>query len=118
MSDIRAYRERQLAGTGLTPVFPLWGLPTDKLAREMIGGGLRARLTAVDVKKLDRDFAGREFDSDLIADLPQGVDPCGENGEFHTCVTAGPMFRGALDLAFATSECRDGMAFADFELRR
>lgn len=93
LRDIRAYRERMLAGTGLEPVFPLWDLPTASLAREMIAGGLRARLACIDRRVLDASFAGREFDAGLLTDLPPGVDPCGENGEFHTFVYDGPMFR-------------------------
>jgi uncharacterized protein (TIGR00290 family) len=93
LRDIRAYRERMLADTGLEPVFPLWDLPTAALARQMIAGGLRARLACIDGKVLDASFAGREFDAPLLADLPPTVDPCGENGEFHTFVYDGPMFR-------------------------
>src|ERR1035441_6304354 len=84
LRDIRAYRERQLAGSGLTPIFPLWELPTAALAREMIAGGLRARLACIDSKALAAEFAGREFDGALLNELPPAVDPCGENGEFHT----------------------------------
>lgn len=93
LREIREYRERMLAGTSLEPVFPLWDLPTASLAREMIAGGLRARLACIDRKVLDASFAGREFDAGLLSDLPPGVDPCGENGEFHTFVYDGPMFR-------------------------
>ena len=93
LRDIRAYRERNLAGTGLTPVFPLWERPTAALAREMIAGGLRARLTCVDSRVLGREFAGREYDARLLADLPAAADPCGENGEFHSFVYDGPFFR-------------------------
>jgi diphthamide synthase (EF-2-diphthine--ammonia ligase) len=93
LEDIRAYRERMLAGTGLEPVFPLWGEPTHSLAREMITVGLRARLACIDRKKLDVSFAGREFDARLLEALPPDVDPCGENGEFHSFVYDGPMFR-------------------------
>jgi len=92
LEDIRAYRERMLAGTGIEPLFPLWGEPTDALAREMLAGGLRARLACIDRKALDRSFAGREFDARLLADLPPTADPCGENGEFHSFVYDGPMF--------------------------
>jgi uncharacterized protein (TIGR00290 family) len=95
LRDIREYRERQLAGTGLTPVFPLWELPTLQLARDMIAGGLRARLACIDTRALDPAFAGREFDLALLSDLPATVDPCGENGEFHTFAYAGPMFAHA-----------------------
>ncbi|MCU1234040.1 MAG: protein of unknown function ATP-binding region [Candidatus Solibacter sp.] len=93
LQDIRAYRERQLAGTGLVPVFPLWELPTAILARDMIDGGLRARLTCVDSRVLDVTYAGREFDRALLSALPPTADPCGENGEFHSFVYDGPMFR-------------------------
>jgi uncharacterized protein (TIGR00290 family) len=116
LQDIRAYREKQLQGTGLEPQFPLWELPTDKLAREMIAGGLRARLTCVDLKQLTADFAGREFNPHLLRDLPANVDPCGERGEFHTCVYAGPMFSCELRLVAGESVERDGFAFADLLL--
>lgn len=113
LADIRAYREKQLAGTGLEPLFPLWEIPTGRLAREMIAGGLRARLTCVDPRVLPREFAGREFDTKLIDALPPGVDPCGENGEFHSFVYDGPMF--TYPLAIKTGEIveRDGFVFAD-----
>lgn len=113
LEDIRAYRERQLRGTGLEPLFPLWQIPTRQLAEEMIASGLRAKLVCVDPKKLSPDFAGRDFDRKLLADLPAGVDPCGENGEFHTCVYAGPMFREQIPIT--TGDCveRDGFCFAD-----
>jgi uncharacterized protein (TIGR00290 family) len=96
LEDIRRYREERLAGTGLEPLFPVWGIPTAQLAEQMIDGGLRARLSCVDTRKLEASFAGREFDRALLADLPEGIDPCGENGEFHTCVYAGPMFRAPM----------------------
>jgi len=92
LEDIRRYREDKLAGTGLEPLFPVWGIPTRKLAEQMIDGGLRARLACVDTRHLDASFAGREFDRALLRDLPAAVDPCGERGEFHSCVYAGPMF--------------------------
>lgn len=113
LADIRAYRERQLAGSGLTPVFPLWLRPTDVLASEMVGAGLRAYLTCVDPKQLPARFAGCTFDGALLRDLPPGVDPCGERGEFHTFAYAGPMFRQ--DLAVRVGEIveRDGFVFAD-----
>jgi uncharacterized protein (TIGR00290 family) len=113
LADIRAYREKQLAGTGLEPLFPLWEIPTGQLAREMIGGGLRARLTCVDPRVLPRDFAGREFDTKLIGDLPPGVDPCGENGEFHSFVYDGPMFTHPLAIRAGEVVERDGFVFAD-----
>jgi uncharacterized protein (TIGR00290 family) len=98
LEDIRAYRVEKLKGSGLEPLFPVWGIPTDRLAREMMAGGLRARLSCVDTRVLGAAFAGREFDASLLDDLPAGVDPCGENGEFHSCVYAGPMFRQPLTL--------------------
>lgn len=113
LADIRAYRERQLAGSGLTPIFPLWQIPTAQLARDMIGSGLRARLSCVDSRQLDAAFAGREFDVALLADLPASVDPCGENGEFHTCVYDGPMF--GTPIALESGEVRnvDGFVYTD-----
>lgn len=113
LEDIRAYRETKLAGTGITPVFPLWRRPTAQLARDMIAGGMEAFLATVDLAKLPASFAGRRFDAALLADLPEGVDPCGENGEFHTCVTAGPMFRRCLDVIPGESVMRDGFAYCD-----
>jgi uncharacterized protein (TIGR00290 family) len=115
LEDIRAYRERQLAGSGIEPLFPLWGAPADTpaLARQMIGSGLRAVLTCVDPKQLDARFAGREFDDALLAGLPTGVDPCGERGEFHTFCTGGPMFAGPIPVAVGETVTRDGFVFAD-----
>ena len=113
LADIRAYREKQLAGTGIAPLFPLWGRDTRKLAAEMIDGGLVAHVTCVDPRKLDRAFAGRRFDRALLADLPAGVDPCGENGEFHTFVSAGPMFHEAVPIRTGEVVERDGFVFAD-----
>jgi uncharacterized protein (TIGR00290 family) len=116
LEDIRAYREQKLASTGITPVFPLWQRPTAALARDMIAGGLEARLATVDLAKLTPDFAGRAFDETLMTDLPAGIDPCGENGEFHTCVTAGPMFSRPLYVAPGETVTRDGFAYADLLL--
>ena len=113
LEDIRAYREAKLDGSGIAPLFPLWGRDTGALAREMIAGGLEAHLTCVDPRKLPARFAGRAFDAGLLADLPDGVDPCGENGEFHTCVFAGPMFKHAIDVRLGSIEDRDGFVFAD-----
>jgi diphthamide synthase (EF-2-diphthine--ammonia ligase) len=113
LEDIRAYRERQLQGTGLEPLFPLWQIPTGQLARDMVRGGLRAKLVCVDPKKLPPEFVGREFDSSLTSDLPPGVDPCGENGEFHTCVYAGPMFSQAIPIVTGERVLRDGFWFCD-----
>ena len=113
LRDIRRYREERLAASGLTPIFPLWDRPTDALAREMIDGGLRATLTSVDPRVLPASFAGRAFDEALLRDLPPGVDPCGENGEFHTCVTAGPMFAHPIVVTSGAVVERDGFVFAD-----
>jgi uncharacterized protein (TIGR00290 family) len=113
LQDIRAYREQKLAGTGITPVFPLWQRPTPELAQAMIDSGLEAYLATVDLKKLPAPFAGRKFDAQLLADLPAGIDPCGENGEFHTCVVAGPMFSHAIDVATGERVERDGYAYCD-----
>lgn len=116
LEDIRAYREAKLAGTGLKPIFPLWGRPTRALAEEMIDGGLRTYLATVDPRKLPEEFAGRLFDRALLDELPAGIDPCGENGEFHTCVTAGPMFSHALPIHVGERVMRDGFVYSDFEL--
>jgi len=117
LRDIRAYREQKLAGTGITPVFPLWDRPTVPLAHAMIDSGLEAYLTTVDLKTLPAKFAGRRFDSQFLADLPEGVDPCGENGEFHTCVVAGPMFSHRLNVVTGERVERDGYAYCDLALR-
>jgi uncharacterized protein (TIGR00290 family) len=109
LRDIREYREKQLAASGLEPVFPLWDLPTGPLARDMILGGLRARLACVDTRALGREFAGRDFDASLLADLPSTVDPCGENGEFHSFAYAGPMFRAPI--AIETGEFHEYGSF-------
>jgi uncharacterized protein (TIGR00290 family) len=113
LADIRAYREKQLQATGLQPVFPVWGLPTGDLARQMIAAGLRAKITCVDTHQLAAEFAGREFDEHLLADLPGSVDPCGERGEFHTVVYAGPMFRQPLRLTPGEIVRREQFVFAD-----
>jgi uncharacterized protein (TIGR00290 family) len=113
LEDIRAYRERQLADTGLTPIFPLWQRPTPALAAEMITVGVEAVLTCIDPRALPRRFAGREFDAALLADLPSGVDPCGERGEFHTFVHAGPMFAARIPVAVGAIVERDDFVFAD-----
>ena len=113
LRDVREYRERMLAGSGLEPLFPLWQSPTRDLAREMIRSGLRARITCVDKKALDPRFAGREFDLALLADLPPQIDPCGENGEFHTFAYDGPMFRHPIPVAAGELRDADGFVFAD-----
>jgi uncharacterized protein (TIGR00290 family) len=116
LDDIRAYRCKQLEGSGLEPLFPIWHEPTEPLARRMIDAGLEAVLTCVDAKRLPRAFAGRKFDYAFLNDLPHGVDPCGENGEFHTCVTAGPMFRHPVPVVAGEVVERDGFYFADLVL--
>lgn len=118
LEDVRRYREERLAGTGLHPLFPVWGLPTARLAEEMIDSGLEARISCVDSRVLDPAFAGRSFDRTLLGDLPAGIDPCGENGEFHTCVAAGPMFQARLDLEVGHTVARDGFVWADLGLRQ
>ena len=115
LEDIRAYRERQLKDTGLSPLFPLWRLPTDALARQMIGSGLRAKLVCIDPKKLSSEFAGREFDEQLLRDFPADVDPCGENGEFHSFVYAGPMFSREIPVTIGERVQRDGFWYADLD---
>lgn len=113
LEDIRAYREKQLAACGMIPVFPLWGKETRRLAEDMLAGGLRAYLTCVDPRQLDRAFAGRRFDAELLAEFPAQVDPCGENGEFHTFACAGPMFRAEVQVTVGEIVERDGFVFAD-----
>ena len=113
LEDVRRYREERLAGTGLTPLFPLFGADTPKLAREMIAAGVRARITCLNPKILDRSFAGREFDAALLADLPPGVDPCAERGEFHTCAYDGPMFSRPVPIETGITVERDGFVFTD-----
>ncbi len=116
LQDIRAYRVNQLKNTGLEALFPLWNLPTDSLARKMIDAGLKAKLVCVDTKQLPAAFVGRDFDHRLLAELPPGIDPCGENGEFHTCVFGGPMFDAPLPVRTGETVLRDGFAFADIEM--
>ena len=113
LRDIREYREKQLRGSGLTPIFPVWGIPTNELARTMIASGLKAKLTCVDTQSLSREFAGREFNETLLSDLPSQIDPCGENGEFHSFVYAGPMFRRELSIQIGEIVTRERFVFAD-----
>jgi uncharacterized protein (TIGR00290 family) len=113
LEDVRAYREEMLAPTPIAPVFPLWGRPTTELARELLGRGTRAVLTCVDPRQLDGSFAGRAYDADLLADLPSAVDPCGENGEFHTFVHDDPMFVAPIAVRRGEVVERDGFVFAD-----
>ena len=113
LEDVRRYREDRLTGTGLEPLFPIWGMPTARLAGRMIESGLRARIACVDTRVLPASFVGREFDDELLRDLPAGIDPCGENGEFHTCVYAGPMFREPLALEPGETVTRDPFVWRD-----
>jgi uncharacterized protein (TIGR00290 family) len=113
LEDVRAYREQKLAGSGITPVFPLWGRPTDALARDMIAAGVEAHLVCVDLKQLAKSFAGRKLDAALLAELPAGVDPCGEKGEFHTFVFAGPMLSKRIPVVVGDTVERDGFAYTD-----
>jgi uncharacterized protein (TIGR00290 family) len=113
LEDVRKYREEKLAGTGLTPLFPIWGIPTDNLARQMVDSGLRSVLTCVNPKLLDRSFAGRQFDRALLDDLPAGVDKCGERGEFHSFAWDGPMFDHKVAITVGEVVDRDGFVFAD-----
>lgn len=115
LQDVREYRETKLSGTGIAPLFPLWGMETGELARRMISSGLRARLTCVDPKQLAASFAGREFDTELLDELPLHVDPCGERGEFHTFAYDGPMFTQALEVVSGEIVWRDGFVFADLK---
>jgi diphthamide synthase (EF-2-diphthine--ammonia ligase) len=113
LQDIREYREKQLEALPLRPIFPLWNIPTDQLAGEMQAAGLRAHLTCIDPQKLGAGFAGRKWNSELLSELPVGVDPCGENGEFHTFVYDGPMFSHPIDVRVGEIVERDGFVFAD-----
>jgi uncharacterized protein (TIGR00290 family) len=113
LEDIRRYREAKLAGTGITPLFPLWGIETGRLAREMIDGGLEAYVACLDPRKLPEKFAGRRFDRALLAELPAGIDPCAENGEFHTFASAGPMFHSPIAIEPGDVVTRDGFVFCD-----
>lgn len=114
LEDIRAYREKQLAGSGLSPVFPLWQRPTRTLVGEMIDAGVRANVTCLDPTKMPREFAGQELTRELLDRLPAHVDPCGENGEFHTFVHAGPMFREAIQVVAGETVERSGFVYTDF----
>jgi diphthamide synthase (EF-2-diphthine--ammonia ligase) len=119
LQDIRRYREERLAGTGLTPIFPLFDdepTYTTRLARDMVAAGLRARITCVNPKVIDRRFAGREFDTALLDELPDSVDPCGERGEFHTCSYAGPMFSQPVPVETGITVERDGFVFTDLAI--
>lgn len=114
LRDVRTYRENQLQSTGIMPLFPLWEIPTSQLASSMIAAGLRAKLVCVDSRQLDPSFAGRDFDTQLLRDLPPTADPCGERGEFHSCVYDGPMFSRPVAIQPGEIVNRDGFVYADF----
>lgn len=116
LEDVRKYRETRLKGTGLEPLFPLWGKPTAELAREMIASGLKTKIACLDPKKIPRELAGRDFDSAFLAALPADVDPCAERGEFHTFVYDSPEFANPLDIVPGDIAESDGLVFADFSL--
>jgi uncharacterized protein (TIGR00290 family) len=116
LEDVRAYREKHLAGTGISPVFPLWQQPTDRLAVDMIRAGLVAYVTTLDPAKMPLELAGARFDERFLSRLPAGTDPCAENGEFHTCVTGGPMFDRPLAVVVGETVRRDGFVFTDLKL--
>jgi uncharacterized protein (TIGR00290 family) len=113
LEDVRKYREDRLKGTGLAPIFPVWGLDTGKLIDAMLDAGLRARIVCLDPKKLPKHFAGQDISRELLAQFPSGIDPCGEKGEFHTFVHAGPMFSAAIPIRSGEVVTRDGFVFAD-----
>jgi uncharacterized protein (TIGR00290 family) len=113
LEDIRRYREESLAGTGITPLFPLWGKPTGELSKEMVSKGLRAIITSVDPKSLTADFAGHVYDSTFLEQIPDSIDPCGEKGEFHSFAYDGPMFKSRLNIRVGETVTRDGFVFAD-----
>ena len=113
LEDVRKYRENQLKGTGIDPIFPLWAIPTRELAKQMLSAGLDAYVSCVDLKKLPSRFAGRKWSTELIAELPQDCDPCGENGEMHTVVVGGPMFRRPIPVSVGEIVERGGFAYAD-----
>lgn len=115
LEDIRQYRIDKLEGTGITPIFPIWGIPTNELSRTMIASGLRSQVTCIDPKQIPEEFAGQEYNSDFIESLPDSVDPCGENGEFHSFAFAGPMFKNHIPITVGETVKRDGFIFTDVQ---
>ncbi|KPJ99775.1 MAG: ATP-binding protein [Desulfobacterales bacterium SG8_35] len=113
LEEIRSYREESLAGTGITPLFPLWGRPTRVLSKEMVNSGLRAKITCIDPKHLPPDFAGHEYDNTFLEQISDSIDPCGENGEFHSFAYDGPMFRSKLNICVGETVTRDGFVYTD-----
>ena len=118
LEDIRAYREKQFHSMGLQSIFPLWKRPTEALASEMINSEMRAIISCVDPQQLDKSYIGREFNQNLLDDLPDSADPCGENGEYHTCVFSGPMFRNDIDIKVGKIVDQDGFVFADLDFNK
>jgi uncharacterized protein (TIGR00290 family) len=116
LEDIRAYREKQLAGTGIQPIFPLWGISTRALAEQMLSARLEAYVSSVDLKVLPARFVGKKWSTDMLTQLPEGCDPCGENGEIHTVVVDGPMFHDSIPVKIGGVVERNGFAYADIVL--
>lgn len=117
LEDVRTYRMEKLKGTGITPLFPLWQKPTGKLSEEMLKSGVTAYISSLDPKRIDKSFAGRQWTKELIAELPEGTDPCGENGEFHTIVTNGPFFTKGIDVTVGETVEREGFVFSDIRAK-
>ena len=113
LEGVRKYREERLSGTGIAPIFPIWGIPTEELARKMVAGGLKAVITCIDPKRLPKEFAGREYDGSFLEDIPEDVDPCGEYGEFHSFAFDGPMFHRSIAISVGETVQRDGFVFTD-----
>jgi len=113
LEDVRNYRQEKLAGTDIEPIFPLWNIPTNELAQQMLDGGLKTVITCVDPKQISKDFVGREYCQSFLNDLPQTADPCGEKGEFHSFVFDGPMFNHPIDISLGEVVERDGFIFID-----
>jgi len=115
LKDVRQYREDKLKGTGIKPIFPIWGIPTPELSKKMIASGLRTVITCIDPKQIPENFIGKEFDYNFLDSLPNSVDPCGENGEFHSFVFDGPMFKNKIEIQLGEIVDRDGFVFADIK---
>ncbi len=113
LEDVRNYREKKLKGSGIKPIFPVWGIPTDKLLREMISGGLKAVITCINPKQIAKEFVGKKLDENFLYSLPKNIDPCGENGEFHSFVFDGPMFKEKIEIFVGDIVHRDDFVFAD-----
>lgn len=113
LEDVRSYREEKLKGSGIKPIFPIWGVPTDKLLGEMINSGLKAVITCINPKQIPEQFAGKELDKNFLSALPKNIDPCGENGEFHSFVFDGPMFKEKINIFVGEIVQRDNFVFAD-----